>query len=151
VKFSHEAKNIDPFILGKLLKEMPGIFNRAIAAYYTLTARGDFVESQSSIARLSQYKNEIDPTANWLEDSITIHPLGNGHDESKINFNDLYENYKKQFDEKEFNICNETQFIKKLTKLVPNYSERSLRILKEGKRIRMLKGITLKDFEEPPY
>lgn len=151
VRFSHETNNIDPFILSKILKEMPGIFNRVIAAYYTLSARGDFVESQSSIERLEDYKNEIDPTANWITDTINIHPLGNGHDDSKINLSDLYSNYKKQFDEKDLFICNEMKFIKRLSKVIPNYEERSTRIIKEGKRIRIIKGVTLKDFEEPPF
>ena len=44
-EFTPDSPNFDPFIKDKILKEIPGIFNRALKSYETLQERGSFLEN----------------------------------------------------------------------------------------------------------
>lgn len=67
-----DGKNTDHGLRDKLLKELPGIFNRVLAAYRDLDSRQEreFVVAARSVAELNTYREENDILGSAVQDLL---------------------------------------------------------------------------------
>lgn len=70
--FSVEAGTADPFIEGKLLQELPGIFNKVLAAYRSIRGAKKFSQSSKVVEALEAYKLEVDGVSRFLHEQVTV-------------------------------------------------------------------------------
>lgn len=125
-KFSHENKNLDPFIENKIKKELPGIFNLCIKAYEEVVDRKAFTDAQEARRALEEYRNQLDPAIEWLQDVLELKPLGNGADETILKISKIYEEYCLFAASSGFKPNTMQGFSKHLRKRIKDYRERFL-------------------------
>lgn len=142
-KFSHEKGNRDPFMEEKLLKELPGIFNKAMEGYKRLVKNRQFEKSSTAKDALDEYQRSSDPVITWVEEAITTHEIGNGMDNKYNLVSDIYQEYARQMETNGFEPLNNVHFSRKLSKLIPDYNERMHWKEINGRRHRALKATTL--------
>ena len=87
------APDYDPHMTEKLKAELPGIFNRVIAAYKRLVVQKRFSDSQRINDSVEEYKTENDSVLYWAKEFLIVHTNG-GYESFESSLNDLYENYK---------------------------------------------------------
>ena len=63
-------------LTAKLGNELPGIVNRALAAYRRMKARGYFRQPESGRSMIEQLTRSVDPVAAWLDDCAIIDATG---------------------------------------------------------------------------
>jgi len=61
-----EGKNADPELTNKLLRELSGVLNWAIAGLIRLKVNSKFTQSDASDEAKRQYREEANPVAQWL-------------------------------------------------------------------------------------
>lgn len=61
-----EGKTADPDLTKKLLNELPGILNWALAGLIRLKLNNKFTVSQASEAAKAEYREEANPVAQWM-------------------------------------------------------------------------------------
>lgn len=140
--FSQGQADFDPFIEEKLKDELPGIFNMVLLAYYALTRRGRFEETEALLTAVDEFKTTSDPIRYWISEEIKIHPLGNGHDLVWVSIAELYSEYKIFCDDAQLNSTNKIDFGKKFKILVDEYDKRIKFGGPEKGRKKGLTGIT---------
>lgn len=147
--FSDNNKNKDPFIEEKLMPELPGIFNKVVAAYKEVLKRKSFTKAQASHEELEMFKavNE-DYTKAWIKDTLLPHPLGNGHDDSFVSIQTLYTQYSGDTEAGGIKPVDVRSFGKKLTRAIPEYRKRFAIKKIEGKATRGLIAITRESGEK---
>lgn len=64
--FTDEKGNRDPYIIEKLQKELPGIFNLCFDSYKEFAKRGHFSSSDEVDSQTEQYVNESSSVVGWL-------------------------------------------------------------------------------------
>jgi phage/plasmid-associated DNA primase len=62
----------DPKLGAKLKAELPGILNRVLESYKTLTARGDFAVVESVDEALKDYREGEDMVLAWFNDMVEV-------------------------------------------------------------------------------
>lgn len=145
--FSTTNGNKDAFIERKLKLELPGIFNKMIAAYKEVVKREAFTHSKASHEELEIFKSANEDFAtSWIKDTLVAHPLGNGHDDKLSPVQSVYTQYSGDSDAGGIKPVDIRSFGKKLARHIPNYKDRlQLRRVKiDGKPIpaRVLVAVT---------
>jgi putative DNA primase/helicase len=80
------AKEVDRNLLDKLRPELPGIFNWALKGLWRLRKRGEFTQPKVSVEALQEYREELNPAAQFLE--AFTEPRGS------VNCTELYTKYR---------------------------------------------------------
>lgn len=72
--FTDQNRNRDPHRAQRITDtEMPGLLNWALAGLRRLHEDGVFAEPESSSAALEEYRRQIDPTIEFLEEETALH------------------------------------------------------------------------------
>jgi len=87
-----ESPGYDPRMTQKLVAELPGIFNLAMAAYHQLVERGRFAESEQIQAKMDEYQLENDSVLYWVKNHLVVHENG-GFENHFTSTGDLYAAY----------------------------------------------------------
>lgn len=85
-RVSIPAEEVDRDLLNKLRPQLSGIFNWSLRGLYRLQKRGEFTEAQVSATALQEYREELNPAAQFLE--AFTEPGGS------VNCTELYTAYK---------------------------------------------------------
>ena len=140
VPFNKEFKGsqADRTLGKKLILELDGIFNWALAGLKRLFEQDHFTKSKVLDDMLKQYKRDNNPVISFLEDHCIINP------NLSIEKNKIYETYKDDFCKNNgYKSFGNSQFFKELKRQVPQISESQPR--EDGVRIRILEGISLRN------
>lgn len=68
--FTDTDKDFDPHIEQKLLNELPGIFNMAMAAYKEVKKRKAFTKAKASADALDNYRHDSDNILAWCREKV---------------------------------------------------------------------------------
>lgn len=142
-KFEPGSPGFDPFLGEKLILELPGIFNRVLAAYKDLWARKSFTSADASRAALDDYSRSINPMIEWLEEHVEFYPLGNGHDTAIATVRQFYDAYRADIESQGFRPLNITAFGHELKRLRPDYMERKDTQRRDGRPQKVIKAVKL--------
>ena len=123
-RFQVGQEGFDPHIEEKMLKELPGIFNRVLQAYRELWERKQFSDSDAAREALDQYVRDINPVKDWIDEKIEVYPLGNGHDDYFVTFSQLYDEYRADMESQGFRPLNAKAFGHELRKVWADYLSR---------------------------
>lgn len=140
--FTDEKGNKDPLIEEKLKSELAGIWNKVYAAYRGVKKRGQFSTSKSSSIALEDYKKEIDPTIDWVDRNLQIHPLGNGKDETFVLISKIYTDYQGDMERSGIKPVNSIVFGRRLSRHLPDYEKRKHRKKIENRAEQILIAVT---------
>lgn len=69
-----EGKDVDRQLMARLLKELPGIFNRVLQAFRQLKKADHFTVAERSVEQLNSYKTENDAFGSAILDTLAIKP-----------------------------------------------------------------------------
>lgn len=147
-KFSIEQGNVDLTIGEKMKAELPGIFNAFLAGYKKLEAQGAFSKQLlGEDAELKEYQSLTDPAQYWLEECVTI------GDKGESTMQNLYKSYSA------FCLTNGYEkkalpsnvFGKHLKTIIKDYDERFSVVKRDGKSVRILKGVSTEIHAEEDY
>lgn len=147
-RFSREQGNLDLSIGDKMRAELPGIFNKFLAGYKRLEKEGTFTKSSvGEDLELKAYQSLTDPVQYWLDEAVTIGETG----ESTLQ--NLYKSYAA------FCLTNGYErktlpsnvFGKRLRALIKDYDARFTVAKKDGKSVRVLKGVSTEIHGEEDY
>lgn len=140
--FDEKFGNIDADIEKKLLKELPGIFNKVLKYYKECKKRRKLSSSDARDKAIHNYQREIDHTLDWIETNIQTHPMGNGLDEKFQAISTLYADYKLDVENAGFRPIDKFKFGKKLSRTIQDYDKRISRRRVDGKIERVLIATT---------
>lgn len=147
-RFSREQGNLDLQIGTKMRAELPGIFNAFLEGYKRLEKEGTFTKSSvGEDLELKAYQSLTDPVQYWLEECVTIGETG----ESTLQ--NLYKSYAA------FCLTNGYErktlpsnvFGKRLRALIKDYDARFSNTKRDGKTVRILKGVSTEIHGEEDY
>ena len=144
-EFSEARGNIDPFIEDKLLKELPGIFNRVLRAYRTLCERGAFAKVGAVQTAVAKYREELDQGSSWIRAHVSHEPVPTGGFGANARFAvvaEIYQGYAQDMDALRIDPINVIAFGKKLARLIPDYEIRSIVKKVQKKSARVLLGVS---------
>lgn len=111
-------RNKDPEIREKLLAELPGIFNLAIAGYKKLKERRwRFSESVSLDEAMEEYKLENDNIRLWMHECLMWGDIN----EDYLFKHEMYDSYKRMCDEDGSFAVNKVAFFKHIKDTAPQY------------------------------
>lgn len=146
-RFTEE--NRDPFILEKLLVELPGIFNLILTHYKNLKDRGTLFESKTTSKAIARYMNDSDVALAWIKDVIEINK--DAPKEKWISTVDVYHEYVQncQFDWGIKPVSN-IKFWQKGERAFMDldFHERRAQQRRAGKVVWVLKGVIRKELED---
>lgn len=140
---SFEGQNVDRKIMDKIKKELPGVFNRVLAAFERLEARGDFIACKRSEKELLNYMEDNDVLGTFIKHS---YDWVDSWDENcpgvpmSIIMSDFID-YAKSLNEKTAHV-NVKRMGLALTRNIPNCEKRKKRIISaHGKRENVYLGL----------
>jgi len=84
----------DKELLPKLMAELPGIFNFALAGWIRLENQKRFTESPKSKAAMADVLEAACSVAQWVRDKVTFLPLEDATNPKRWRLRELYEIYK---------------------------------------------------------
>lgn len=145
-KFEPGMEGFDPYILDKLEKELPGIFNLIIDGYKRLKAQGKFTYSEATKAQLDDYRGSIDPVISWLDERVRVDPVFK--DEESAIFStvkDLYGDFRIHCDERGEKPPKYDSFAKNLAYRIDGSKDRHRQRRKNGHKLRGYLGVKLLD------
>jgi len=93
IKNGH-GKAKDPFIKDRIIRELPGIFNKVRAHYQQVKKRGKFTDSQATDAELEKFKADVDYTGTWIKENT----ISTTSEDDYIVSNDLYSSYHQEME-----------------------------------------------------
>lgn len=147
-RFSREQGNLDLQIGKKMEAELPGIFNLFLEGYKRLEKEGTFTKSTlGEDLELKAYQSLTDPVQYWLDECVTI------GEEGESTVQNLYKSYAA------FCLTNGYErktlpsnvFGKRLRALLKDYEERFSITMRDGKKVRLLKGVSTEIHGEEDY
>lgn len=95
-----EGRSADPFLVKKLIKELPGILNLCLVAYQALVERGgEFTEAPSSKRTKAEWRVNSDQLMQFIEDKIDYITPEETPDQYFMSGSDLYDLYKQWYEE----------------------------------------------------
>lgn len=141
-EFSNSIGNKDPHIEQKLLKELPGIFNKVLRAYKEVKKRGDFTPSESRDEVIASYRRDIDNTLGWVEHNLIAHAMGNGMDAKFSPISKIYLEYRNEMETQGLRADHAVKFGKKLSRFIKDYKDRVSWKRLDGKMERVLIATT---------
>jgi P4 family phage/plasmid primase-like protien len=133
--------NKDPFMRGKLLQELSGIFNKVILGYQRLWKQKKFTASDLVKERKESYRRQIDDAYNWILDNVEVKPLEGEIKETP--FHTLYAAYCGDMERDNLGIESAKAFAKKLERQAPDYRVRRYVKKVSGKATVVIKNIFL--------
>lgn len=142
------AKPADLKLLDRMLAELPGIFNRAYAAYQGLVARGHFTEAVQSKVALSTYREEVDRTGTWIKNTL----YWNGKWDETVPFveaDTVWERYVSDCKRNEEKPLSRYHWQKHLKRNLAPWDERYTRKMIGGRKVHVIKGVEfIKDSQQ---
>lgn len=140
-KFDRDSR--DTGIRGKLDAELPGIFNLVLEGYKRLHAQRGFTHSEVMEAQVRDYQEDIDTVLSWKSEFVTVH----AKDSDKfVPTKKLYDAYVMVTESRNERVETFKSFCKRLSKMVPDFEERSVRRRSGGgPQERGLLGVSLHD------
>ena len=135
----------DPYLLDKLLAELPGIFGWAWVGLTRLRERGEFKISEVSQAAINQYRQENNPVLAFIDERCTLEPDAEGpRVTSKQTMFDAYMKFCKN---RNFYPLNAVHFGRQMSKALPGVDgDHRVRVIQDdgsAQRIRAWRGIGL--------
>lgn len=121
-RFSNATGNRDPFIEQKLKKELPGIFNLAMAGYQRMFKARAFSESHQVQQELDQFRLDTDTVRAWVEENITVQALHSSQAMAPIP--EVYQAYAQDMDRMNIKPVNAIVFGRKLGLIIPDFKAR---------------------------
>lgn len=131
----------DPHLGDKLREEMPGIFAWALVGLCRLRARGRFVRSEAGRRVVEDYRFNISPVLQFIDERITTEPQGL-EPTAQVSNKDLYAAWEAFCKASGYKNSGMAQFMKELKSLGPPFLV-VRRGPKGGPRPRCVEGITL--------
>lgn len=139
--FKKKDPTYDPHIADKLKKELPGIFNLALAGYQRLVKNQGFTECDSVEDEVSRYEEENNSILRWIKDHMVVHTNG-GFETNFAPIKDLYDSYKKETEFQSERPVSFIKFSKFLQKWLPEYDRRYQRKrFERGDKVSMVRGL----------
>lgn len=145
-EFSQDKGNRDPFMEEKLLGDLPGVFNRAIAAYKQIKKSRAFTESETVAEALENYQLESDSAHAWIKENL--HANGMDPEGPFSVIPELYAEYRQDTEKMGLDPVNAIAFGKKLSGIVPEYKTRKIKRKVKGKAEHVLLGVTRNSNQE---
>jgi putative DNA primase/helicase len=139
-EFSKEKGNVDPHIRGKLVKELPGIFNLVRKGYDRLVKQQEFTDARAAARQLDEYKLEVDHATRWIRENMHVLPLNGGC--KWVVSSEVYQNYRNEMLISGEKPLTAVGFGKKLSREIPEYDGRASRKKLQGKTLRVLLDVT---------
>jgi putative DNA primase/helicase len=132
----------DPYLLDKLLDELPGIFAWAFVGLIQLRERGEFKLSQASQEGLNEYKEENNPVLSFIQECTYTHTTDLG-EAPEVAKQDLYEEYAKFCKKRGFYPMNAIHFARELRQQMPEVEvvRRNEYVGQSKVRVRKYKGV----------
>ena len=135
--FQEGTPGHDPFILQKLLLELPGIFNLVIAGYRRLKAQSGFTKSALSDQALTEYKESSDTVIPWAKEELAVAEFSSAEAATECadftGVKRLYQHYKFWAEERGFHSVNFDTWSKRFHRLLSFADSRKSR-QRAGKR-----------------
>ena len=131
----------DPYLLDKLLTELPGIFGWAWVGLIRLRERGEFKLCEASQQVLNEYREENNPVMSFIREcTFTETESGQAPEVAK---QDLYEEYAKFCKKRGFYPMNAIHFARELRQQIPEVEVvRRYEYVGQSKvRVRKYKGV----------
>ncbi|MBL6707153.1 MAG: NTP-binding protein [Planctomycetaceae bacterium] len=133
----------DRGLQARLLKELPGILNWAIAGWQRLRKRGRFLQPESGQELLDDMRRQASPVSEFLDDCCEVGP------ECSVPVQVLFEAWKQWCEQHGFSRSStEATFGKHLRAAVPELSDSRPR--RDGIRLRVYMGVGLKEESRIP-
>jgi putative DNA primase/helicase len=131
----------DKFVLEKLLKELPGIFNLALVGYKRLHAQNGFTSSVHSTKARDDFQLENDPVTAW---KFEVDFKVTDQDDSFSIMSEMYSSYSDLCIKSGHKPITNNAFFRRLKQSIPRYDERQVRkVIKPGEpQKRILLGVT---------
>jgi putative DNA primase/helicase len=107
----------DPYLLDKLLEELPGIFSWAWVGLDRLRVRGEFRASQASQKAIDEYRQENNPVLAFIKECCITEPGAEGLRE--IPKQELFDAYSKYCKSRNFYPLNAVHFARQVSKALP--------------------------------
>ena len=143
LKAQFTGENVDKFILRKLEKELPGIFNILIQAYTRMREREHIFEASSARATNARIKLESNPVALFATEFL-VEDKSEGRWASA---DELFESYNLYAEKNNYPKMNNVHFGRRLHS-IDNGKYEKTRIRRNGKRLFVLKNYRLIDGTE---
>ncbi len=147
-----DEKTRDPFILDKLLVELPGIFNLIMQHYKNLKDRGTIFESATVNKALVTYMDNSDVALAWLADVIEIND--SALPEKFVSTVDVYQEYVQncQYDWGIKPVSN-IKFWQKAEDIFRdlNFSDRRSHVRRAGKQVWIMRGVVRKGVQDEQF
>jgi putative DNA primase/helicase len=126
----------DPFLVDKLMEELPGIFGWAMAGLARLRQRGCFdVDCDETLQLVSEYRRQNSPIFAFVQDCLAI---GETYTAGK---EDLYKAYKAYCGENGYGASHRENFLADLRRTVKAVKNTRPRV--NGERVQSLAGVGL--------
>lgn len=132
--------NADPYLLDKLLLELPGIFNVCVEAYKNLKARKHFRVSPRSHELIQEYKGQLDPVTDFVREELKFGDwtaIG-GSELSLDELQDRFETWLRK--ENIPHRLTRKAFASRLGQAIPKFKERITRRKVGGRLLRVVRG-----------
>ncbi len=130
--------NADPHFGRKLTPELPGIFNKALLAYFDLKKRGRFEAVKASVEAVDAYKTQSNVVEQWVDAAIKVLPLPS---EAIAPTDSMYFEFKEWTLQRGNKLINIDSFSKMLVRAVDHANERRTRQWLNGRKIRGFMGL----------
>lgn len=150
-EFTEEKGNLDPFVEKKMGAELPGIFNRMMAAYKLVKKRGGFSKSKTIDLAKEAYIKDNDNVVQFIfEGSQWYTPKDPLYEMSLMSKLEIFKHYEKFCETIGTKSANSNNFWKRVKRAFPDLRDREFRA-PGGERARKIKGVGLITLEENRY
>lgn len=139
-EFSKEMGNLDPHIRGKLVLELPGIFNLVRKGYERLVTQTMFTAAAAAKRQLEEYQMDVDHATRWIKSNMHVLPLNGGC--KWVVSAEVYQNYRNEMLNSGEKPLTAVGFGKKLSRIIPEYEGRTTFKKLQGKAHRVLLDVT---------
>jgi phage/plasmid-associated DNA primase len=134
--------NEDKRIEEKLLPELPGILNMCLEAYERMRKRKSLFKSEIVAQKLQEYKEDVDIVRRWYKDNLELLPEING---KYTTCKQIYGKYNMDMSLENERPLTSGSFFKRLSKIIPDYTERRDLISESGEKLKILRGVLMHD------
>lgn len=135
-EFSQAKKNVDTKLKEKLYSELPGILNLILKGYARLVKNQGFTDAKASKKELDTYQKEMDHGTNWIHENVHTTYLNGGSKWAVIP--ELYQAYRNEMINGGEKPLSAVHFGRKLSAVIPEYSDRVTVRKQAGKSVRVL-------------
>lgn len=115
-----EGENRDPFLLDKLIPELPGILNWAIQGAFAVMKNRKIVQSLASIEMKEEFREDNDQVFSWFKDCVKIEGIAGGVKEKTVD--EIYMNYTLWTETSGNKPMGKNPFSKRLKRIIKEFS-----------------------------